>query len=57
MKRPKPNQNSLMNRNRLARRKPSLHQKQIRFFTFLFGTLLVLLVAGVLWIMNRLSPF
>jgi|GEM_PF-4676617 len=57
MKRPKPNQNSLLNRNRLVRSKPTLHQKQIRFFTFLFGTLLVLLVVGVLWIMNRLSPF
>jgi hypothetical protein len=36
------------------KRKPSPHQKQIRFFTFFFGALLVLLVAGLLWFVNWL---
>jgi hypothetical protein len=36
------------------KRKPSLHQKQIRFFTFFFGALLVSVVVGLLWLVNRL---
>lgn len=38
------------------KRKPSLHQKQIRFFTIFFGALLILLVVGLLWLLNRVSP-
>jgi thiosulfate reductase cytochrome b subunit len=37
---------------RMRKRKPSYHQKQMLFFTVLFGTLLVLVVAGLLWILN-----
>jgi heme/copper-type cytochrome/quinol oxidase subunit 4 len=37
------------------KRKPSPHQKQIRFFTILFGALLIALVVGLLWVINRVS--
>ena len=36
------------------KRKPTLHQKQMRFFTFLFGTVLVLFVTALLWFVNRM---
>ena len=35
------------------KRKPSPHQKQMRFFTVFFGAMLVLLVAALLWLFNR----
>jgi len=35
------------------KRKPSPHQKQMRFFTVFFGTMLVLLVVALLWLINR----
>ena len=38
------------------KRKPTLHEKQVRFFTFLCGTLMVLLVVAVLWFMNSVWP-
>jgi hypothetical protein len=37
------------------KRKPSAHQKQVRFFTILFGALLIASVAGLLWVINRVS--
>jgi hypothetical protein len=37
------------------KRKPSAHQRQIRFFTFLFGALMIGVVIGVLWLINRMS--
>jgi hypothetical protein len=40
----------------MPKRKPSLHQRQIRFFTCFFGGLLVLLLVALLWLMNRLPP-
>jgi len=36
----------------MRKRKPSYHQKQMLFFTVLFGALLVLVVAGLLWLLN-----
>jgi membrane protein DedA with SNARE-associated domain len=36
-------------------RKPSAHQKQIRFFTILVGAILIALVAGLLWMLNRIT--
>jgi hypothetical protein len=39
------------------KRKPSLHQKQIRFFTFFFGSLLVLGAVVLLWLVNRLPVY
>jgi hypothetical protein len=36
------------------KRKPSGHQKQIRFFTIFFGTLMVLAVALIIWFLNTL---
>ncbi len=38
------------------KRNPSPHQKQIRFLTFFLGTLLVLLVVAILWLVNRVTP-
>jgi hypothetical protein len=35
-------------------RKPTGHQRQIRFFTFFFGTLMILVVVALLWLLNRL---
>ena len=37
------------------KRKPSFHQKQLRFFTFLFGALMALLTIGLIWMANRLT--
>lgn len=37
------------------KRSPSLHEKQMRFFTILFGVLLIAVVVAVLWFLNR-SP-
>jgi len=36
-----------------GKRKPSFHQKQMRFFTIFFGALLVLFICGLLWLLNR----
>jgi len=36
-------------------RKPTFHQKQIRFFTVFFGVLVVFLAIGLIWIANRLT--
>lgn len=33
-------------------RKPSFHQKRIRFFTLLFGALIVLILVGLLLLLN-----
>jgi len=38
------------------KRNPSPYQKQIRFLTFFLGTLLVLLVVAILWLVNRVTP-
>jgi hypothetical protein len=35
------------------KRKPTAHQKQIRFFTIFFGALVVLLAIAVLWVINE----
>jgi hypothetical protein len=35
------------------KRKPSEHQKRIRFFTLLFGALAVLIPLIIIWFMNR----
>jgi hypothetical protein len=35
------------------KRRPSAHQKQIRFLTVLFGTIMVLTVVVLLWLFNR----
>jgi uncharacterized BrkB/YihY/UPF0761 family membrane protein len=37
------------------KRKPSVHQKQLRFFTILFGTLMVLVVGALIWFFNRVN--
>jgi hypothetical protein len=37
------------------KRKPTAHQKQIRFFTIFFGVVLVLILVALLWLFNR-SP-
>jgi len=35
------------------KREPTLHERQIRFFTVFFWTLLVLLTGGLLWVINH----
>jgi hypothetical protein len=35
------------------KRKPSAHQKQIRFLTFFFGAILIAVVVGLLILFNR----
>jgi hypothetical protein len=37
------------------KRKPSPHQKQIRFFTILFGAIAMLILIGLLLLFNRQS--
>jgi hypothetical protein len=37
------------------KRELSYHEKQIRFLTFFFGTILVLVTAGLLWILNHIG--
>jgi hypothetical protein len=37
------------------KRKPSPHQKQIRFFTIMLGAILIALVTGLLWMLNRIT--
>jgi hypothetical protein len=37
------------------KRKPSAHQKQVRFFTILFGALLIASAAALLWVINRVG--
>ncbi len=37
------------------KRKPSAHQKQIRFFTIMIGAILIVLAAGFLWLLNRIT--
>jgi hypothetical protein len=38
-----------------SKRQPSAHQKQLRFFTILFGTLMVLIVAALIWFFNTVQ--
>lgn len=40
----------------ITKHKLSPHQRQLRFFAFLFGGLLVLLVGGLMWFISRLPP-
>jgi hypothetical protein len=35
------------------KRKPSAHQKQIRFLTFFFGAIMISVVIALLWLFNR----
>jgi hypothetical protein len=35
------------------KRKPSSHQRQIQFFTFFFGAVLILAVVFLIWLLNR----
>jgi hypothetical protein len=35
------------------KRRPSAHQKQIRFLTFLFGAILIAIVVAALLLFNR----
>jgi hypothetical protein len=35
------------------KRRPSAHERQIRFFTFFFGTLFILIMIALLYLMNR----
>jgi hypothetical protein len=37
----------------LHKRKPSAHQKQLRFFTVLFICASALIMLGILWLVNR----
>lgn len=37
------------------KRPPTLHERQVRFFTFFFGSLLVLLTIGLICLINRVS--
>jgi hypothetical protein len=37
------------------KRKPTAHQRQIRFFTIFFGAVMVLILVALLWLFNR-SP-
>jgi hypothetical protein len=39
------------------KRKPSAHQKQIRFFTFLFGAIMIVGIITLLWFLNRTNAF
>jgi hypothetical protein len=34
------------------KRRASAHQKQIRFLTFFFGTILVAMAVGLIWLMS-----
>jgi hypothetical protein len=34
------------------KRKPSAHQKQIRFLTFFFGAIMIAVVIAILWLFN-----
>lgn len=38
---------------RLQKRKPTFHQKQIRFLTCLFGALGIFIAIAILWFLNR----
>jgi len=38
------------------KRQPSQHEKQIRFFTFFFGALLMGVMIGLLWLLNHIPP-
>lgn len=38
------------------KRKPTPHQKQIRFFTCFFGAVLILLAVALMWLLNRVLP-
>jgi hypothetical protein len=35
------------------KRKPTAHQRQIRFFTIFFAVLLITLMVAALWFLNR----
>jgi predicted lipid-binding transport protein (Tim44 family) len=39
------------------KRKPSPHQKQMRFFTVLFGAIMIGLLIGLLLLLNRGHSF
>lgn len=39
--------------NQRPKRSPSPHQKQMRFFTILFVTLIALLLGLIFWLVNR----
>jgi len=38
------------------KRKPTFHEKQIRFFTLFFGVVLVFISIGLIWLINHLTP-
>ncbi len=42
-----------MKRKRQNRGTPSTHERQMRFFTILFAVLMILVMAGLMWIFNR----
>lgn len=35
------------------KRKPTAHQKQVRFLTILFGAIMLIVVIGIMLILNR----
>jgi hypothetical protein len=37
----------------MGKRRPTAHQKQIRFLAIFFGTLLVLLLIGLMLLLNK----
>jgi len=39
------------------KRKPSAHQKQIRFFAIFFGAIMVAIVITLLWLLNSTGAF
>lgn len=41
--------------NNRRKKNPSLHQKQMRFFTVLFSAILLALFIALLWLVNRPS--
>jgi hypothetical protein len=48
-----PNLESMGQRFRGHKRRPSAHQKQIRFLTFSFGAIMIVVVVALLWLFNR----
>jgi hypothetical protein len=39
------------------KRKPSAHQKQIRFFTILFGAVMIAVLVGLMLLLNYTNAF
>jgi hypothetical protein len=39
------------------KRKPSAHQKQIRFFTVFFGSIMIAVLVTLLWFLNSTGAF